>query len=251
MKLHFLLLVLAGMLLTACAAPVRQYAPPVSAQRPLTFEQAKQLLYSHIFYDHRETLYCCAEFDEQRNVALPYGFASATHWKRSGRVEAEHIVPVENFGRTFAEWREGHPLCVNKDGQPFKGRRCAELANETFRNMEDDLHNLYPAIGSVNAARGNKNFAMLGRDVPASFGTCEMKIEDGKAEPPEPSRGIIARAYLYFDKRYDRFRMSRQQRKLMETWDRLYPPDAWECERNERIRTIQGNGNEFVERFCR
>ena len=45
--------------------------------------------------------------------------------------------------------------------------------------------------------------------------------------------------------------MSRQQRKLMETWDRQYPPDAWECERNERIRTIQGNGNEFVERFCR
>ena len=185
------------MLLTACAAPVRQLAPPVIAQLPLTFEQAKQLLYSDIFYDHREPLYCCAEFDAQRNVALPYGFAAATHWKRSGRVETEHIVPVENFGRTFAEWREGHPLCVNKDGRPFKGRRCAELANETFRNMEGDLHNLYPAIGSVNAVRGNKNFAMLGRDVPASFGTCEMKIEDGKAEPPEPSRGIIARAYLF------------------------------------------------------
>ena len=45
--------------------------------------------------------------------------------------------------------------------------------------------------------------------------------------------------------------MSRQQRRLMETWDEQYPVSEWECERNRRIKAIQGNGNPFVERVCR
>ncbi|MBP3730902.1 MAG: endonuclease [Mailhella sp.] len=248
----------------SCSAPL-QYVYPVSGEQhaspasnvqrveqpSLSYPEARKLIYSDIFYDHRETLYCAAEFDEHREVTLPDGFIVSTHQKRANRAETEHIVPVENFGRTFSEWREGHPLCVHKDGKPYRGRKCAELTNEEFRRMEGDLHNLYPAIGCVNAARGNKNFAMLGESVPSAFGSCEMRIEKSRVEPPEPSRGTIARAYLYFDRQYKRFSMSRQQRQLMESWDHMYPPDAWECERNERIRAIQGNGNPFVERVCR
>ena len=40
--------------------------------------------------------------------------------------------------------------------------------------------------------------------------------------------GIVARAYLYMDDAYSEYRMSRQQKRLMETWDHMYPPDAWE-----------------------
>ncbi len=224
--------------------------PASAAAEPLPYSVSRRLMYSEVFYDHRETLYCAASYDERREVSLPDGFVVSSHAKRAHRAETEHIVPAENFGRTFAEWREGHPLCVQRDGSPFKGRKCAGLVNAEFREMEADMHNLYPAIGCVNAARGNRNFDMLSSGTPSSFGSCRMKIEGRRVEPPEGSRGIIARAYLYFEQRYKRYSMSRQQRRLMETWDKQYPVSAWECERNRRIRAIQGNGNPFVERVC-
>lgn len=75
--------------------------------------------------------------------------------KRSYKIEWEHSVPAENFGRAFTEWREGHPLCVDNKGKSFKGRKCAEKVNKTYRYMQSDMYNLFPAVGSVNAARSN------------------------------------------------------------------------------------------------
>ncbi len=224
--------------------------PSLAAAEPLPYSVSRKLMYSEVFYDHRETLYCGATYDDHREVTLPDGFVVSSHAKRANRAETEHIVPAENFGRTFREWREGHPLCVHSNGQPFKGRHCAQLVNEEYRLMEADLHNLYPVIGCVNAARGNRNFTQFEADEPSSFGSCQMKIEGRRVEPPERARGIIARAYLYFEQRYARYNMSRQQRRLMESWDAQYPVSDWECERNRRIKRIQGNGNPFVERVC-
>ena len=225
--------------------------PSLAAAEPIPYSVSRKLRYSDVFFDHRETLYCGAPYDEHREVTLPEGFVISSHAKRANRAETEHIVPAENFGRTFVEWREGHPMCVHSDGTPFKGRRCAQLANAEFREMEADMHNLYPAIGCVNAARGNRNFDLFSADTPSSFGSCQMKIEGKRVEPPARARGIIARAYLYFEQRYARYNMSRQQRRLMESWDAQYPVSNWECERNRRIKAIQGNGNPFVERVCR
>ena len=111
------------------------------------------------------------------------------------------------------------------------------------------MYNLYPAIGAVNAARQNYNFQMLPH-AKSSFGTCEMKIEGRRAEPPERARGQIARTHLYMAAAYPRFRLSDQQRKLMTAWDKMYPVDAWECERAQRIEKIQKNENSFVKNAC-
>ncbi len=233
------------------AATVSLLLPSIAAAEPIPYSVSRKLMYSDVFFDHRETLYCGAAYDVHREVKLPDGFVIHSHASRANRAETEHIVPAENFGRTFREWREGDPICVHSDGTPFKGRRCAQLANEEYRLMEADMHNLYPAIGCVNAARGNRNFTQLEADAPSSFGTCQMKIEGKRVEPPARARGIIARAYLYFEQRYARYNMSRQQRRLMESWDAQYPVTEWECVRNRRIKAIQGNGNPFVERMCR
>ncbi|MNG35222.1 Endonuclease-1 precursor [compost metagenome] len=45
-------------------------------------------------------------------------------------------------------------------------------------------------------------------------------------------------------------RLAAQQRKLFEAWDRQYPADRWECERNRRIGKLQGNTNPFIEKQC-
>ncbi|MBP6071327.1 MAG: endonuclease, partial [Aeromonas sp.] len=59
----------------------------------------------------------------------------------------------------------------------------------------------------------------------------------------------IARAYLYMGQQYG-LRLAAQQRKLFEAWDRQYPADRWECERNSRIGKLQGNTNPFIEKQC-
>ena len=108
-----------------------------------------------------------------------------------------------------------------------------------------------PAIGAVNAMRSNYRYSML-PGVPATFGTCSMKIDGRRAEPPEAARGTIARTVLYMADAYrGTYRLSRQDRQLMEAWDRQYPVDKWECTRARRIEAIQGNPNERVKEACR
>jgi deoxyribonuclease-1 len=75
--------------------------------------------------------------------------------------------------------------------------------------MQADMFNLYPAIGAINALRSNYNFTML-PSAKSSFGSCQMKIENRKAEPPEDSRGRIARTYIYMEQTYKRYSMNKQ-----------------------------------------
>ncbi len=215
-----------------------------------SFSKAKRLLHSEV-YDapHRQTLYCGATYRDDKEVIWPEGFFTDKHLKRAKRIEWEHVVPAENFGRDLVEWREGHPQCVNSKGKPFKGRKCAEKMVMEYRYMQADMYNLYPAIGAVNAQRSNYNFTMLPQKS-TDFGSCAMKIDNRKAEPPEAARGAIARTYLYMDSTYAHYRMSRQTRQLMEAWDRMYPASAWECERAQRIERLQGNRNPVMDKAC-
>lgn len=216
-----------------------------------SFSTAKKTLEKkvYIFEEDRVTLYCEAKFNEDKNIIAPAGFESDKYKKRAKRIEWEHVVPAENFGRNFREWREGHKECVNSKKIRYKGRRCAEKINAEYRYMQADMYNLYPAIGSVNASRSNYNFAMLG-NIQNSFGSCAMKIENKKAEPPISSRGVIARTYLYMDATYSNYKMSRQQRQLMTAWHVSYPVKEWECDRAQRIKGLQHNANDILEESC-
>ena len=67
-----------------------------------SFSKAKKNLDQVVYQDHRETIYCAASFDSKKNVAVPTGFKTEKHKKRAKRIEWEHMVPAENFGRTFS-----------------------------------------------------------------------------------------------------------------------------------------------------
>ena len=122
-----------------------------------SFNKAKKTLMKSVYAEeaNRQTIYCAATFDIKKNVTPPDGFTSKTHVKRSKRIEFEHIVPAQNFGQAFKEWREGHPKCVSKKGKSFKGRNCAGKINTEYRYMQAGMFNLYAVIGSVNALRSN------------------------------------------------------------------------------------------------
>lgn len=215
-----------------------------------SFSTAKKTLEKKVYFDHRETIYCSAEFDSKKNVMAPTGFKTNKHTKRAMRIEWEHVVPAENFGRNFKEWREGSSECISKKGKAFKGRKCASKLNKEYRLMQADMYNLFPAIGAVNAMRSNYNFVAR-VDAKSGFGSCDMKINKRKAEPPQSSRGRIARTYLYMDSNYERYSMSKSQTQLMNAWDNMYPVSNWECKRNMRIESLQGNFNNIVASRCK
>uniref|UniRef100_E6XSC9 Deoxyribonuclease I n=1 Tax=Shewanella putrefaciens (strain 200) TaxID=399804 RepID=E6XSC9_SHEP2 len=216
-----------------------------------SFNAAKRLMQDKIYTDEflRKTFYCGAKFDRKKHVTLPEGYQSDVFHSRAGKWEAEHIVAAESWGKSFDEWRNGHKDCVDSKGKSFKGRNCAAKVNPEFRLMHSDLYNLVPAIGSVNAARSNYNFTMLPSSK-SSFGACDMRIEGRKVQPPEGSRGRIARTYLYFESTYPRYSMSKQQRQLMQVWDRQYPVTKEECEIGRRIKSLQKSENPILQSRC-
>lgn len=216
----------------------------------------KELLtiYKEFFTIYKElptTLYCQARFDPKtKEVFLPEGFTTPAHVERAKRVEWEHVVPAENFGRSFKEWQEGAPVCKDKKGRSYKGRKCAETASREYALMQADMYNLFPAIGAVNAVRLNYRYALL-PDAAPTFGSCPMKITNRRAEPPVASRGEISRAMLYMAETYPtHYRLSDRDRRMVEAWNEAYPVDPWECIRAARIESAQGNANRFVKDVC-
>jgi len=196
------------------------------------------------------TFYCGSSYD--KDFTLDHS-ASGFHFRknktRADRVEWEHIVPAEAFGRSFKEWRDGHPDCVNGKGQPYKGRKCAGRTSRQFKLMEADMYNLVPAIGEVNGDRSNYSFAML-QGEQREYGQCDMEIEDRKAEPPDDKFGDIARTYMYMESAYQRGVISGKNVKLFEAWNRMDPVDRQECERARLIEKIQGNRNMIMVKTC-
>ena len=225
------------------------FASKAANQEIQSFSKAKKTLEKKVYNNHRITIYCGATFDAKKQVTAPKGFSTTKYVKRAKKIEWEHVVPAENFGRTFSEWRDGHEQCIDSKGKAFKGRKCAEKINIEYRYMQADMFNLYPAIGAVNALRSNYNFTML-PSVKSDFGSCAMKIESRKAEPPEIARGQISRTYLYMDGAYKRYSMSKSQRQLMNAWDKMYPVDAWECSRSKKITSLQNSDNDVVKSRC-
>jgi len=215
-----------------------------------SFSKAKKTLEKQVYNQlPQKTLYCGGTFNEKKEVTESNGFSSNKYKKRASRIEWEHVVPAENFGRTFPEWRDGHPDCKNRKGKAFKGRNCASKMNTEYRYMQSDMHNLYPAIGAVNALRSNYRYAMLSGE---TLNECQMIINSSerKVMPPDSAKGVVARVSLYFDQTYLRYKLSDSQRKLFEAWDRQFPVTNDECQRNKIITRIQGNANYILEARC-
>jgi deoxyribonuclease-1 len=205
----------------------------------------------YVYSDQKlaKTLYCGLPFDTKKNINVTPSVTTSKYEYLLSKVEFEHIVPISWIGQSYSEWRDGHPDCIDSKGNSFKGRGCAGKTNLEYRYAEADAYNLYPASGAVNRLRSNYSFELL----PASksdFGSCLMKIDGKRVEPPELARGIIARASLYMAKVYPRYRISKSQVKLFNAWDRKFPVTLTECIISKRTEQIQGNSNMYTKEPC-
>ena len=206
------------------------------ADTPSSFSSAKRVA-AKIYDDHPVSFYCGCDIEKQGKKLIPdlesCGYKVRKQQKRASRIEWEHVVPAWAFGHQLQCWQDG-------------GRKNCSRNNQQFRSMEADLFNLVPAVGEVNGDRSNYRFGMLA-DTPDMYGQCDFKVnfKQRMAEPPEEQRGAIARTYLYMSDRYP-FKLSSQQEKLYEAWDRMYPVTDWESERNQRISEVQGWSNNYI-----
>ncbi|SEG41414.1 deoxyribonuclease-1 [Legionella quinlivanii DSM 21216] len=169
---------------------------------------------------------------------------AAADKKRALRLEWEHIMPAENFGRQFACWRV--PLCHHANGTPYKGRACCEKIEPRFRQAEAELYNLWPEVGLLNQLRSNYRYAEL-PGKPKTYG-CEFYVDSAtrRIEPADAVKGLVARANLFMADRYG-IALSSAQQQLFVAWHRQFPPSAWEKEWASQVAAIEGYSNPWIE----
>ncbi len=214
----------------------------VWAAHPTNFNQAKKV--ARLIYSTELTatsFYCGCDINIKGKQWQPdfkaCGYQVRKQETRANRIEWEHIVPAWEFGHQRQCWQQGgRKQCANKDVE--------------FKKMESDLHNLVPAIGEVNGDRSNYRFSQWNA-TPTQYGQCAMVVDfkDRKVEPPSYTRGQIARTYLYMQQNYG-LKIAKSQLKLFQAWDKSYPVDTIECQRDNSIAQHQGNHNPFVQQQC-
>lgn len=225
------------------------WAGASEASPPSSFEEAKVVLYEQVYRGKRERveIYCGCAFGHDRRIdPSSCGVGGKELGQGSDRIWIEHALPVSWAQFHFACYREGTRSEGGRRDEDESPRAYCGRVDAGFALMEADLHNLWPSVGSINKIRGASAYGMVAGE-PREYGSCDFEKADKRAEPREAVRGDLARSVLYMRDRY-KVRISERDQKVLEAWDRQDPVDEWEIERNRRIRSIQGNGNPWIER---
>ena len=228
------------------------------------FSKTKKILYKIYNKDlsssFRRTIYCGCDFSWKIVDKKSCGLATKWYKNRNSRIEREHVVPAENFGRAFKSWREGDKKCKYYSKSKwkyitYKGRKCAEKASPLFDLMEADLYNLFPADGALNAYRSNYQIAEIPWEK-RQFGKCDFEIDfkNRKEEPPQDKKGDIARVYMYMQLVYWKSKwlkiISNKNKKLIEVWNKQDPISKDECIVYFDKKKYQKNINPILEKPC-
>ena len=202
------------------------------AGAPQTFSEAKKVAWK-LYAPQSTEFYCGCKYTGNRVDLKACGYTPRKNANRAARIEWEHIVPAWQIGHQRQCWQSG-------------GRKNCTRNDPVFKVAEADLHNLVPSIGEVNGDRNNFSFGWLPVQK-GQYGSCLTQVDfKSKKVMPRPSiRGMIARTYFYMSKQYN-LRLSKQDRQLYEAWNKTYPVQAWERQRNQSVACVMGRGNEFV-----
>ena len=209
---------LAGLLICPAIASCSESTtgePHHWGQRIVDYETARKVFWKELYSDGGTTLYCRKMFGPGYNRGI----------------NIEHVFP--------ASWIAYSLQC----GKRYQCR----ATSPAFNRIEADLHNLYPSRSDINKARSNYPFTLIAGE-PRVFGRCDFEIDERQriAEPAPAARGRIARAMLYMADEHNLYLKKNLRLRLVE-WDRKYPPNEKEIQRNYRIEQIQGNRNPFID----
>jgi len=145
-------------------------------------------------------------------------------WSRAQGMNVEHVFPQSLFGQKLP--------------------------------MRSDLHHLMATFEHPNGMRGNLPFGVIPKGAPLFYHNDAGAKSDGTHfEPPDFTKGRVARAMLYFYARYKDEGFFDQhaaafwnpQIETLLDWNRRFPPTVEERTRNDQVEAFQGNRNPFVD----
>ena len=117
--------------------------------------------------------------------------------------------------------------------------------------QKSDMHHLFPTDSQMNSVRSSYPFGLVSHDT-QNLRCKTVRIgnpQDSNAivfEPPAQHRGNVARALFYFALRYD-MNIDPAQEAFLKAWNEEDPVDKAEEERNDKIYSLQGNRNPFID----
>lgn len=185
------------------------------------YNKALKILWTKVYPNKGNTLYC------------EKTFSTKNRQERKKHVNAEHVFPMA--------W-------VTKELRCGTRKQCKRTSPE-FRQIESDLHNIYPAVIKLNRARGSYRFGDI-KGEKRQFGACDFEVDRQHrvAEPRPEVHGDVARAMLYMEYQYG-LKLHKKTKALMLKWDREDPPSAEEKRRAKIIEREQGRENPFITRY--
>lgn len=93
--------------------------------------------------------------------------------------------------------------------------------------------------------RNGRNFGNVpGED--SRFDQCDFEWEQKVVEPRDLSKGNVARSILYMNRQYN-LPVSPEMMTVMKAWNKQDPPSEQERIRNDRIETLQGQRNPYID----
>lgn len=209
------------------------------------FNKAKtELIKIYKAHPEQKEFYCGCDFSWEGRKGIvdlkSCGYKVRKNEVRANRIEWEHVMPAHAFGNQLQCWQNGgRKACQSEPHYSVK-----------FNTMEGDMHNLQPAVGEVNADRSNFGFNEFTKTF-NQYGQCQFATDfkNRQVQPRNEIKGMIARTYLYMADRYG-LNLSKNEKRLMSAWNKSYPVQRWECERNRIIESVQGNDNPFITQQC-
>ena len=177
------------------------------------YNLARDLHWQKLYLSGAWTLYCGEPFRDRSGLSV------------------EHIYP--------ASWMAEYLDCGS--------RKQCRRSSERFNHMEADMHNLYPALPSINQARSNYQFGMIEGET-REFGECDFeRIKSARIAEPRPiARGNVARAIFYMHTEYG-LPIPHDMVELLKQWNREDPPSCHEMRRNNKIEELQGTRNPYID----
>ena len=166
-------------------------------------------------YDFARNAYLLTDpdFDHPGNIILFYSGQSINGtWENGITWNREHIWPKSLSGGLYS------------------------TVNGSSKNAGTDLHQLRPALTSINSSRNNKPFGPITNNL--------------YFEPKDDIKGDVARIIFYMNIRYnmdiEKLGVAKSIEMLI-LWHNQDPVDYYETYRNEQIQKIQGNYNPFID----
>ncbi len=225
-------------------------AIPLTAQSEIatSFSSAKVHMYKKVYPHAGQTFYTNCAWSRKKVDLASCGLANAFPKKqmnRASRTEAEHIIPASwMLKKNKAE----RPCVAQSKASKDNPRKYCQAHDAGFRNAHNDLVNLRPAVGQINANRSNKPFSdSLTGSKPITYrgNGKTFKVSSRVAVPDITIRGDIARVAFYMRDTYG-VSYSKRQSEVFNEWDKQDAVSEEEVLLNQRIKKVQGVGNHYV-----